>query len=194
MVRRYDDGVRDHGPVRRFGLLVVVGVVLTIATLAVAGKAGAQPSCATGSVLELELARTEAKAVDLVGGCDEAGLDEIRDALHADTYGFLPLYVVSVAFWCVLGGRRLTWSTDRRRQVVLAAAVAIVVAGCFDLVENHFLGQVVDAAGADGVIGTATAASYVKWVLVLFAVPTSVVAMVRGVRAAVTRSALPSGG
>lgn len=177
--------MRDHGAVRRLSLLVVVGVLLTVATLSFAGRAGEVPSCATGSVLELELARTEHTAVDLLGGCDEAGLDVVRDALHADTYGFLPLYVISVAFWCVLGGRRLRWSTDRRRQVVLAAAAAIVIAGAFDLVENHFLGQVVDAAGADSAIGAASTASAVKWVLVLFAVPTSVVAMVRCIRAAI---------
>lgn len=170
---------------RRFQLLVAVGVLLTVATLAFGGKAGEVPSCATGSVVELELARTEEKAVELIGPCDEAGLDVLRDGLRADTYGFAPLYVLSVAFWCLLAARRLSWSSDRRRQVVLAAAVAVVVAGGFDLFENHFLGEVVDAAGASSSIGPAFAVSVVKWVLVIVAVPTSAVAMIRCIRSAV---------
>jgi hypothetical protein len=165
---------------------VAVGVLLTIATLWVGTKAGASPSCATGSVLEMELARTEHKAIELLGDCGPAGLDTLRDALTADTWGYVPLYVVTVGGWCLLGATALTWSSARRRLVVRAGAAAIVVAALFDLVENHFLRQVVDAAGRSDAIGPGSAASCVKWVLVLFAVPVGVVAMVRCVRAAFT--------
>jgi hypothetical protein len=178
--------------VRRLPVLVVVGVLLTIATLAVGGKAGEHPSCATGTVLELEIARTERRATELIGGCDAAGLAVLRDGLRADNRGFVPLYILSVGFWALLGTSRLTWSSAGRRRVVQAAAAAIVVAGAFDLVENHFLGNVVDAAGASSDIGTASAASFVKWALVLFAVPTALVAMARCVRAALRPSAAPA--
>lgn len=170
---------------QRFRALVALGVVLTVVTLGFGGLAGGVPDCATGSVVELELARTEAKATELIGECDADGLQELLDGLRADDLGFAPLYVITVAFWCLLAERSLRWSGSRRRGVVLAAAVAIAVAGAFDLVENHFLREVVEAGGASDAAGPATYASYVKWVLVLFAVPVSVVAMARSVQAAV---------
>ena len=169
----------------RFRVLVLVGVIATVVTLLVGQKAGEVPDCATGSVLELEVARTEEKATELIGSCDEAGLDVLRDGLRADNLAFVPLYIASVALWSVLAAKDLRWSSERRQQLVLAAAVVIAVAGAFDLVENHYLGKVVDAAGASSDIGLATAASVVKWLLVLYAVPVSVIGMVRCVKAAV---------
>jgi len=166
----------------RFELLVAAGVLLTVATLVVAPMAGEVPGCATGSVIELELARTQDRAVELIGGCDEAGLDVLRDGLRADNLAFVPLYVASVALWSVMS-TQLWWSSDRRRHLVVAAAVAIAVAGLFDLAENHLLDDVVDAAGADSAIGAAFWVSAVKWVLVLYAVPVSIYAMVRCIRA-----------
>lgn len=177
------------GALTRFRVLVVVGVIVTVVTLVVGGKAGEAPGCATGSVVELELARTEAKAVELIGPCDEAGLEVLRDGLRVDNLGFVPLYIGSVALWSVLAVKDLRWSSERRRQLVLAAAVAIAVAGAFDLVENHYLRKVVDAAGASSDIGIATGVSVVKWLLVLYAVPVSLVAAGRCIRAAATRSA-----
>jgi hypothetical protein len=168
----------------RFRLLVAAGVVLTIVCLGVGSLAGRAPSCATGTVVELELARTEARATDLIGPCDERGLDTLRDGLRADNLGFVPLYIAAVGFWSLLGGSVLAWASPSRRHVVRAAGVAIVLAGGFDLVENHFLNHVVDAAGASPDIGPASAASIVKWVLVLVAVPIALVSMVRCVRAA----------
>jgi hypothetical protein len=163
-------------------LLLVVGLLLTFVTLAVGGLAGEVPPCATGTIIELEVARTESAAVELIGACDEAGLDVLRDGLRIDTLGFVPLYVASTASWCLLGARRLRWSSAGRRRLVLAAVPAVVVAAGFDLVENHHLGTVVDAAGASDAIGAAFAASVAKWVLVLYAVPVSAVALVRSVR------------
>ena len=164
--------------------VVLVGVVLTVATLVVGPLAGEVPDCATGSVLELEVARTEAKAVELLGGCDDEGLEVLRDGLRTDNLAYVPLYVGSVALWCLLGARRLTWSSEPRRLLVVGGAVAIVVAGLFDLVENHYLAEVVDAAGASDAAGPAFAASAVKWVLVLYAVPTALIAAGRCLRAA----------
>jgi hypothetical protein len=175
-------GTDGKGSKRGFRVLVAVGVILTIATLGMGSLAGRHPSCATGSVLELEVAFTEDRAVELIGPCDEEGFDVLRDGLRADNRGFVPFYVASVAFWCVLGARRLAWSSGLRRRIVWAAAGAVVVAGAFDLVENHFLANVVDAAGASSDIGVASAASVVKWVLILFAVPTSIVVMARCIR------------
>lgn len=163
-------------------LLLGVGVLLTVGTLAVGGLAGEVPSCATGNVLDLELARTEARATELVGGCDQTGLDVLTDALRIDTIAFMPLYVVSTSFWCIVAGRRLDWSSPVRRRLVLAAIPAIVVAGAFDVVENHHLGTTIDAAGASGAIGAAFTASVAKWLLVLYAVPTAIVAMARSFR------------
>jgi hypothetical protein len=164
--------------------MVAGGIVLTVACLAVGAIAGRVPACATGSVLELEVARTESNAVDLIGQCDDEGLDVLRDGLAVDNFGFVPLYVASVGLWSILGARRLQWSSDGRRNLLWAAVLAIVAAGGFDVVENHYLAHVVDAGGASPDIGPASAASIVKWLLVLFAVPTGVVAMVRCIRAA----------
>jgi hypothetical protein len=164
--------------------LVAVGLLLTVATLVVGGLAGEVPSCATGSIVELEVARTESRAVELIGRCDEAGLDVLRDGLRIDTFGFVPLYVLATSFWCLVAGRRLSWSSPLLRGVVLAAVPAIDLAAVLDLVENHHLGRVVDAGGASDATGAAFAASVAKWVLVLYAVPVSAVALVRCVRGA----------
>ena len=67
---------------------------------------------------------------------------------------------------------------------MLAGAITIVVAGVFDLLENHFLGEVVDAGGASDAIGSAFAVSVVKWVLVLYAVPVALIAAARCICAA----------
>jgi len=56
------------------------------------------------------------------------------------------------------------------------------VAAAFDLVENHHLGTVIDAAGASDAIGAAFTSSIAKWLLVLYAVPTSAVSLLRCVR------------
>jgi hypothetical protein len=170
----------------RFRVLVLVGIVLTVVCLAFGSLAGSAPSCATGTVVELELARTHHRSVELLGDCDEAGLEVLRDGLRADNLGFVPLYIASVGFWSLLGASALRWSSGLRRLAVRLATVAIVLAGGFDLVENHFLSHVVDAAGASPDIGPASAASVVKWVLVLLAVPIALVSMVRCVRAALS--------
>jgi hypothetical protein len=169
-----------------FRALVAGGVVLTVACLGVGSLAGRAPDCATGTVVELEVARTEQRAVELIGDCDEDGLDTLRDGLRADNLGFVPLYIASVGLWSLLGASALVWSSSTRRNVVRLATLAIVAAGVFDLVENHFLAHVVDAAGASPDIGPASAASIAKWVLVIVAVPIGMVAMVRCVRAALS--------
>jgi hypothetical protein len=101
----------------------------------------------------------------------------------------VPLYIGSVAVWSALGAQELAWSSERRRRLVLAAVGAIVAAGALDLVENRFLGAVVDAAGASSDIGVASGASVAKWLFVLYAVPVAVIAAGRCIKAAVTRSA-----
>jgi hypothetical protein len=169
-----------HERVRR---LLVVGIVLTVVTLAASVPAGKVPGCATGTIVQLELARTEERAVELIGGCDEAGLDELRTALRFDDLVFVPLYVITVGFWSVVGTRRLEWSSRRRRALVAAAAPAILVAGLLDLVENHHLATVVDAAGASPAIADAFTASVAKWLLAAYGATVAVVVLVRSVRA-----------
>ena len=157
--------------------------MLTVVTLAASVAAGRMPGCATGTIVELELARTEERAVELIGGCDEEGLDEIRTALWVDDLVFVPLYVLTVGFWSLAGARQLEWSSRRRRTMVLAGAPAIVVAGLLDLVENHHLATVVDAAGASPAIADAFTASVAKWLLAAYGVVVAVVVLVRTVRA-----------
>lgn len=164
--------------------LLFVGILLTLVTLGASVPAGAMPGCATGTIVQLELARTEARAVELVGGCDEAGLDEIRDALRFDDRAFVPLYVATIGYWSVVVGRRLAWSSPHRRVAVLAAAPGVVVAGLLDLVENHHLRTVVDAGGASPAIGDAFVASTAKWLLAAYGVAASLVVLGRAVRAA----------
>jgi hypothetical protein len=169
-----------HERVRR---VLSVGLVLTVVTLAASVAAGRMPECSTGSIVHLELARTEERAVELIGGCDEDGLDQIRTSLWVDDLVFVPLYVLTVGFWSVVGARRLEWSSRLRRWLVVAAAPAIVVAGVLDLVENRHLATVVDAAGASPAIEVAYSASVAKWVLAAYAVGVAVVVLVRVVRA-----------
>jgi hypothetical protein len=178
-----------HGPVRR---VLSVGLVLTVVTLAASVAAGRMPGCATGTVVQLELARTEERAVELIGGCDEDGLDEIRTALWVDDLVFVPLYVLTVGFWSVVGTRRLEWSSRRRRRMVAAGAPAIVAAGVLDLVENRHLATVVDAAGASSAIEDAFTASVAKWALAAYGVVVALVVLVRTVRS--VRAVSPAAG
>jgi hypothetical protein len=165
--------------------LVLLAAVLTAVTLAVAPLAGRTPGCADGTVVDLELARTEERAVELIGACDTEGLDVLRTGLLVDSLAFVPLYVVSIALWCAIGSSRLTWSSSARRTAVVLGAVAAVVAGILDQLENRFLSTVVEAGGASGAAGPAFAASVGKWVLVAYALGAALVALVRSVRAAV---------
>lgn len=163
--------------------LLVIGLLLTGVTLVAGVPAGRMPECATGGVVELELARTEARAVEILGGCDEAGLDEVRDSLRLDDLLFVPAYVITLSYWSVVGTRYLDWSTTMRCRLVLAAAPVAVIAGIFDLVENQHLGTVVDAGGASAAVADAFAASVAKWVLVTYSLVVAVVVLVRSVRA-----------
>jgi hypothetical protein len=59
----------------------------------------------------------------------------------------------------------------------------------FDLLENHFLRDVVEHAGATDAIGSAFAVSVAKWALVLYAVPVALISAGRSLRAAWRRGA-----
>lgn len=168
--------------------------VLTIVTLGVGVLAGSVPPCSTGNIVDLELARTAERATELIGGCDAAGLDTFRRGLKIDDFGFVPLYVVSISAWALVAASRLTWSSPLRRRLVVAAVPAVVVAGVFDLVENHHLRTVVDAAGASDAAGAAFGASVVKWVLVVYAFAAATVALVRVARATARPPAVPEAG
>lgn len=185
-----DTSASAAAELRRFRLIVAALGVLSIVTLAVGGVAGAVPSCATGNIVELELARTADRATELIGACDAAGLQTLSDGLRIDSFVFVPLYVATIVGWSLLGARTLQWSSPLRRRLVVGAAGATVLAGAFDLVENHFLSQVVDAAGASDAAGPAFAASVVKWLLVIAALVVGSVSMVRCVRAAVRGTGL----
>ncbi len=164
--------------------LLLIGILLTVATLVAGVPAGRMPDCATGGVVELKLARTESRAVELLGGCDEAGLEEVRTGLRFDSLIYIPAYVLTVSYWSVVGARRLEWSTTLRRRLVAAAAPLVVIAGVFDLIENHHLGTVVDAAGSSPAIADAFAASVAKWILAVYSLTVAVVVLVRVARAA----------
>lgn len=175
------------GPTRRLRRITAALGVLTVVTLGFGTYAGSVPPCATGNIVDLELARTAERATELIGSCDADALDALHRGLRVDDFGFIPLYVVSISAWALLAVRHLSWSTPLRRRLVLAAVPAVVVAAVFDVIENHHLRAVVDAAGASDAAGSAFTASAVKWVLVLYALGAAVVAVVRLVTAIARR-------
>lgn len=174
----------DRRPLRR--IVAILGG-LTVVTVGVGALAGSVPPCSVGNIVDLELARTAERATELIGGCDADGLDTLRRALRIDDLGFIPLYVVSISAWVLVAAQRLTWKSELRRRLLLGAVPAVVVAGVFDLVENHHLRTVIDAGGASDAASSAFTASIVKWILVVYAFGAATVALVLVARAAFAR-------
>lgn len=137
------------------------------------GQPGAKPP----GILALEFAGKgdAAKAiVDRWAACTKtpgASVSAGHHALDLDTTLFIPLYVVTVAWWCLHVG----WAAYRRsvRRSAVMVMVAVLFAGLLDEIENVALNRVI--AGDGGTWATiATAVTVPKWLILAIAVPVAI--------------------
>ncbi|HEX2062928.1 MAG TPA: hypothetical protein VHE80_00745, partial [Acidimicrobiales bacterium] len=182
--------------------LVLVGLVATGITVWVGGRAAEMPGCASGDMIDLQLARTPQRAAAVLsdsgngtaGGrpvpCDARSLTELRRTLALDAGLLVPLYAATLSYWCLVAGRRAPPRTRGGRSSLIAGAMAAWLAGAFDWIENAALTRVVTARGAT-TSGTALAlaASVTKWLLVSFSVLMALGALGRLGRMLVRRDA-----
>jgi hypothetical protein len=158
-------------------LFLLVGLVLVGATLLVSRwVADVDPGNAKAPVpagiVALEFAGEKNAASEIIQGWrsgpdDTAPANKARDSLERDLV-FILLYVATLGYWCTYS----SWLSHRPkvRRLARRLAVAAVVAGLLDCVENIFLRRMVDGVEVSGSDARwATAASITKWVLVLMA-------------------------
>ena len=154
-------------------LFLLVGLGLVGATLLVS-RWVADVDPGNGNVpgiVALEFAGEKDPAEAIIRGWpdvdDGTPADRARDSLQRDLV-FIALYVVTLGYWCTYS----SWLSHRPkvRRLARRLAVAAVVAGLLDCVENHFLRRMVDATEVSAADARwATAAAITKWVLVLLA-------------------------
>jgi hypothetical protein len=164
-------------------LYLVLGIGLTGACV-VAGMWTAAASPADGcsgrapGIVALEFAGEKRAADAIVDRWRECPGDAAKDArgsLRRDTVAFVPLYVVTLAWWVTY----VHWSAyrDTTRRVLRWVLVAIAGAGVLDLIENAALYRVV---GGDSRLEAivATTATVPKWAILVVAAPLALVGMV----------------
>lgn len=182
--------------------LVLVGIVITGITAWVGARAAEMPDCASGDMIDLQLARTPERAAAVLsdsgdrtsGGrplpCDSRSRGEVRRTLALDAGLLVPLYAATLSYWCLVAGRRAPPRTRGGRSSLVAGAVAAWLAGVFDWIENAALTRVVTDRGATtSATALALAASVTKWLLVSFSVLMALGGLGRLVRRLVRRQA-----
>lgn len=144
-------------------------------------REGAEPP----GIVALQFAGKTAPAERIVerwpacAGSAAAATDEARNALRIDTFAFVPLYLLTLAWWCLFA----FWNAYRRatRRLVGYVLAGVFLAGALDIVENLALFEVV-SGHAEPWAAVATAATVPKWALLLVAVPTALAGLAGAVR------------
>ena len=141
-----------------------------VASVAIAVGFGAAASYAadTGvphgscpSIVAFELAGNEARATRILE-CWGDVADDLREGFDKDTV-FIAAYVLTLAWWAWYGARH-SWFPWIRRAGPAFVALALVTGG-LDLLENHWLRDVV--GGDADKAWLASAAATAKWLLLL---------------------------
>lgn len=159
--------------------LLLVGAAATGLTVAAATEAGEMPDCASGDMVDLQLARTPGRAASILSDvdpdrqrvpCTAESLDDVRGTLTFDTVLFVPLYVFTLSYWCLIARAHAAPSTSGGRSTLVAGTMAAGLAGIFDWIENAALSRVVSTGGpTTAATELALAASITKWLLAIFA-------------------------
>src|SRR4051794_25773567 len=165
-----------RSPRALFAALVVGTALVAVALAAAAYTGDPDPgaACRRSGIVPLELAGDEESAAHIVGDwtCPDRGQtveqaeSAAERALARDTFLFIPLYVLSIGYWCFYA----SWyaHTERARNSARLLTYGIVVAGMLDVIENVALYGVVHGHANRAVL--ATAVSIPKWVLVIVGV------------------------
>ncbi|MEJ7584353.1 MAG: hypothetical protein WKF43_09780 [Acidimicrobiales bacterium] len=166
--------------------LVVLGWALT--------QAGDVGACGDLNILELEIAGSEERAADLLRACGREDAGSVVDAtardfgglhrgLHWDSWVAVPLYVLVLSSWCWCTHWKAPPRSRTGRGLLRLGVTAAVLAGLFDLIENHFLRLVLrdnPTSGSASRVAFATAVP--KFVLVGFAAVVALGGLVHVVR------------
>ncbi|MDQ4145451.1 MAG: hypothetical protein M3198_17260, partial [Actinomycetota bacterium] len=119
-------------------------------------------------------------------------LDDVRESLTLDSVLFVPLYMATLSYWCLVARSQVPPPTSAGRSSLVAGAMAAWLAGAFDWIENAALSRVVSAEGpTTGSTTLALSASVTKWLLAGFSVVMALRSAGRLTRGLLRRS--PSG-
>jgi hypothetical protein len=120
-------------------------------------------------VVELELARTSAKASELYADLGAEGRDAARESLYLD-YPFLILYGLLYAGVCLAVAERARRAgRERLRRIGIAAAAGGLAAACADALENVALLVVASNHPEQPWPGLAAAFATIKFLLTFLA-------------------------
>src|SRR3954454_16186873 len=152
---------------------LLLGLVLVAATLLAARHVDqVDPGCkGTPGLVALEFAGAREPAQRIIdgwsGGCQVAG--DAHSALRRDLFPFIPVYVLTLVYWCRYAG----WFSYRQRVRTLCTWLlfAAIAAGLLDVAEDVFLWRMTDGHGPVRQIDAvaATAFAIPKWMLVIAA-------------------------
>jgi hypothetical protein len=179
------DGMEvDRASVRRsrrapFWALALLWVALAVLTGGLGTLAGDVGDCRDLNIVELEVAGSSDRAEELLEGCADPAADPgteptqvqlrgVRDGLNADSWFFVPSYILLIAYWPLVAQLQLGRGPQVARRSRVAVA-AVVAAGLLDLLENHALHQVLDDPGEDPWPLVAAAAAVPKFLLIIVA-------------------------
>ncbi|HWC10522.1 MAG TPA: hypothetical protein VG455_04790, partial [Acidimicrobiales bacterium] len=125
---------RDRGALIGF---LLVGVVVTGITFSMWSRTTRMPACARGGdMIDLQLARTVDRAADVLSDtedrdgdrtpdpCDDESLRDLRRTLVLDSAVFVPLYMLSLSYWCLVARRRAPPRTRTAVSGLVAGAIA----------------------------------------------------------------------
>ena len=154
-------------------VFLLVGVVLVVATLFTARWVDDRDpgNGRAPGIVALEFAGEKDAATAIIQGWPDVDgttpVEQARSSLQRDLL-FIVLYVATLAYWCTYS----SWLSHRPkvRRLARRLAVAAVVAGLLDCIENIYLRRMVDATTVgDSDARLATAAAITKWFIVLLA-------------------------
>jgi hypothetical protein len=125
-----------------------------------------QGDCVHISQIALEFAWTE-EAYAPVKAWSEATRKRAVEALRADSWMFVPGYVLVLSILCGAAARRDDQRSYRRFGVTISWLV--FVAGAADLAENTLIGMALERAGG-AVLSALAVVTLIKWTLVIIAI------------------------
>jgi hypothetical protein len=147
-----------------------------LALVAIVGRGARGPGRCDGaaSILELELARTPARARAVLSDWRETSQPPLSPdgfraavlrAIRVDTFAFVPVYVVTIALACLGIAAAAGGQSPKLARAALILAVLPLGAGLLDLVENHALTKIVSGQVEPPWPGMAAAFASAKFAL-----------------------------
>ncbi len=142
-------------------LVILIGVWMNGANRKMDPESGTLPGGFGSRVLALELVKSPAEAIEILGGDGRDYREAMRESIWKDDFFFIPAYGMLYLGLAVLFARRnFPWAV----WLALTAAACGLGTVVFDLVENHHILLVCDAnPPTQEIIDSLYRASLIKW-------------------------------